>query len=195
MCYSTSFLFLSCRVQQSEVAVLASALYIEAVGSGAAVASQHIGFSALLRSTLVNKMRGRSCPTASCRYAYPVRATPLHYVVFFLIHFLQPQDGSLSSQLHSSVTTDLLGFSCFFFPMSMIYTSPILNGIVQPVLAVYTLNIKPDLLHYSYINCFAAGKNGYTYWYFIFRRVPLYVQVSKPFLHHIQTKKSKLHFS
>lgn len=60
--------------------------------------------------------------------------------------------------LHTSVAIDLLGFSvglCFvglfcvflllFFLLSMIYTSTVLNGAIQPVLAVHTSSIKPDL--------------------------------------------------
>lgn len=34
----------------------------------------------------------------------------------------------------------------FFSPVSMIYTSPVLNGVIQPALAVYTLNIKTDCI-------------------------------------------------
>lgn len=58
--------------------------------------------------------------------------------------------------LHTSVAIDLLGFSVglffvfffgvvFFFLLSMIYTSTVLNGAIQPVLAVHTSSIKPDL--------------------------------------------------
>lgn len=57
--------------------------------------------------------------------------------------------------LHTSVAIDLLGFSvglffgffwcCVFFLLSMIYTSTVLNGAIQPVLAVHTSSIKPDL--------------------------------------------------
>lgn len=54
--------------------------------------------------------------------------------------------------LHTSVAIDLLGFSvglvfvllvCFL--LSMIYTPTVLNGAIQPVLAVHTSSIKPDL--------------------------------------------------
>lgn len=54
--------------------------------------------------------------------------------------------------LHTSVAIDLLGFSvglvfvllvCFL--LSMIYTPTVLTGAIQPVLAVHTSSIKPDL--------------------------------------------------
>lgn len=103
-----------------------------------------------LRSTLFNKnKRQRLCLTALCRYAI---GRQQRFIMFSVFKFIICSH-KMAVCLHTSVAIDLLGFSvglvfvvllvCFL--LSMIYTPTVLTGAIQPVLAVHTSSIKPDL--------------------------------------------------
>lgn len=81
------------------------------------------------------------------------KATKIHYVLRFLNSLSVATRWQFVFILLSQLTCWVLVLVCFlvffwccvFFLLSMIYTSTVLNGAIQPVLAVHTSSIKPDL--------------------------------------------------